>query len=277
MSYATQILESARQARITHDYAERAIAPGLSAKPPAPADRGHTKACPGSGVCTDCTVRHVTFCSVMPPRDLPRLAAVVHQARFAPRQTLFQEGDPAHEIFNLLDGTVKLYKSLPDGRTQITGFLSAGDFMGLASGGHYAYSAEAVTDVKVCRFQRRDLMTLFHDFPNMVERLLTIASDELAIAQEQMLLLGRKTAEEKVMTFLLTLAERAKRRGQDGRALSLPMSRNDIADYLGLTVETVSRTMTKLRKRGVIRLPRPQDVILSADVDLHALAEGANV
>lgn len=278
MSYAAQGLESARQAHITHDYAERVIAPGASApaRSSHPSDREHTKACPGGGVCADCTVRHVTFCSVMSLRDLPRLATVVHQSHFAPKQILFQEGDPAHETFNLLDGTVKLYKSLPDGRTQITGFLSAGDFMGLASGGHYAYSAEAVTDVKVCRFQRRDLMTLFHDFPNLVERLLTIASDELAGAQEQMLLLGRKTAEEKVMTFLLTLAERAKRRGRDGHTLNLPMSRNDIADYLGLTVETVSRTMTKLRTRGVIRLPRPQDVILSADVDLHALAEGAN-
>lgn len=224
--------------------------------------------------CAACPIRQITFCSVLEPRHLPRLEAVVHHGHFTPQHILFQEGDPANEVFNLLEGTVKLYKSLPDGRIQITGFLFAGDFMGLASDGHYAYSAEALTDVKVCRFQRRDLLTLFRDFPRLVERLLTIASDELAVAQEQMLLLGRKTAQEKVTTFLLAMAERARRRGLDGRTVTLPMSRNDIADYLGLTVETVSRTMTKLRKRGVIRLPRPQDVILSDAVDLQALAQG---
>lgn len=275
MSEGIQVLE---RGQTTHDDADVAYARGSKPAPLFRASPVRAAARPCSGVsnCADCVVRSGTFCAALSPTDLPRLAALVHQGRFAPHQTLFQEGDPASEVFNLLEGTVKLYKSLPDGRTQITGFLSAGDFMGLSSDGHYAYSAEAVTDVKVCRFQRRDLLVLFRDFPNMVERLLTMTSDELAIAQEQMLLLGRKTAQEKVMSFLLALSRRAKRRGRDGRRLNLPMSRADIADYLGLTIETVSRTMTKLRQRGVIRLPRPQDVILSADADLDALADGAN-
>lgn len=271
MTEGIQVLERDRSADDLCDVTRaRASKAGSSLR--LPSGPSHKRPC---GDCAGCTVRQVAFCAVLSSPELPRLSALAHQVRFAPHQTLFQEGDPAQEVFNLLEGTVKLYKSLPDGRTQITGFLSAGDFMGLSNDGHYAYSAETVTDVKVCRFQRRDLFALFRDFPKMVERLLTMAGDELVIAQEQMLLLGRKTAQEKVMSFLLTLAARAKRRGRDGRALNLPMSRADIADYLGLTVETVSRTMTKLRQRGVIRLPRPQDVILSADADLDALAEGA--
>lgn len=225
--------------------------------------------------CETCPLRPITFCSELPVEQLSRLSAIVHQSEFAPHQMLFQEGDEADEVFNLLAGTVKLYKSLPDGRTQIIGFLFAGDFMGLTSHGIYAYSAEALTEVKVCRFRRRDLAALFHDFPNLADRLLTIASDELALAQEQMLLLGRKTAQEKLVSFLLAMSRRAKRRGQSGQSLSLPMSRGDIADYLGLTIETVSRTITKLREQGIIRLPRPQDVILSDNRDLQELAGAA--
>ena len=272
MSEGIRVLERGQAA---HDQADVVYARSRVSKPVS-LRHASVRACPSGSDCANCTVRQAAFCAAFSAKDLPRLAAVVHTGRFAPHQTLFQEGDPASEVFNLLEGTVKLYKSLPDGRTQITGFLSAGDFMGLASDGHYAYSAEAVTKVKVCRFQRRDLLALLRDFPTMVERLLTMTSDELAIAQEQMLLLGRKTAQEKVMSFLLALSRRAQRRGRDGRTLSLPMSRADIADYLGLTIETVSRTMTKLRQRGVIRLPRPQDVVLSANADLDALATGAS-
>jgi CRP/FNR family transcriptional regulator len=219
-------------------------------------------------------MRHITFCSVLEPQDISRLAAIVRQTQIAPRQMLFQEGDPAHEVFNVLEGAIKISKSLPDGRTQITGFLFPGDFLGLSAKGNYSYSAEAITEVKLCRFQRRDLTRLFRDFPTLVDRLLTIANDELAVAQEQMLLLGRKTAQEKIVTFLLAMADRAKRRGQADRRLHLPMSRAEIADYLGLTVETVSRTMTKLRGQGAIRLPKPQDVVLAENFDWQALAEG---
>lgn len=231
--------------------------------------------CTGTS-CDICEMRHITFCSALEPPDIARLAAIVHHGHFTPHQVLFQEGDPAQEVFNVLEGTVKLSKSLRDGRTQITGFLFAGDFLGLSTKGDYSYSAEAVTAVKVCRFQKRELTKLFQDFPALVDRLLKIANDELAVAQEQMLLLGRKTAQEKIMTFLLAMSERAKRRGEPGDSVSLTMSRADIADYLGLTIETVSRTMTKLREQGAIRLPRPQDVILAKDRDLAALAEGAD-
>jgi CRP/FNR family transcriptional regulator len=104
--------------------------------------------------------------------------------------------------------------------------------------------------------------------------LLTIASDELAAAQEQMLLLGRKTAQERLLSFLHIMSERAQRRGQPASPIHLSMSRADIADYLGLTIETVSRTLTKLKDKGILKLPRPQEVVLAAGYDLAAASEG---
>ncbi len=224
--------------------------------------------------CEVCDMRHYTFCSVLEGKELSQLAAIVHREDIDQHRFLFQEGDAAHEVFNILDGTVKLYKSLPDGRTQITGFLFPGDFLGLSTKGDYSYSAEAITDVRVCRFQRRDLNVMFKDYPKLVDRLLGIASDELAAAQEQMLLLGRKTAQERILSFLHVMSERARRRGQPVSSLNLTMSRADIADYLGLTIETVSRTLTKLREKGIIKLPRPQEVVLAEGYDLAAAAEG---
>ncbi len=228
-----------------------------------------------AGSCAVCEMRHVTFCAVMDESEIVALSKLAHHGFVAPHQLLFQEGDAAREVFNVLEGTVKLYKSLPDGRTQITGFLFPGDFLGLSSGSEYGYSAEAVDRVKVCRFQRRELAAAFGDLPKLTERLLRISTDELSAAQDQMLLLGRKTAREKILSFLLTMSERAKKRGKPGNPIELTMSRAEIADYLGLTVETVSRTLTKLREEAVLKLPRPQSVVLLDSGKFADLAIGA--
>ena len=116
--------------------------------------------------------------------------------------------------------------------------------------------------MKVCRFQRRELTAAFGDMLKLTERLLRISTDEWSAAQDQMLLLGRKTAREKILSFLLTMSERAKKRGKPGNPVMLTMSRAEIADYLSLTIETVSRTLTKLREEGMLKLPRPQEVVL---------------
>jgi len=224
--------------------------------------------------CHTCAARALSICSAMPDENLGRLATIRNARRVEAGETLVSEGEPALYFLNITEGSVKVYKLLPDGRRQITGFLFAGDLLGLAVNDTYTYSAEALTPVTVCRFPRRQLERLLDEFPKMEKRLLSIASNELAAAQEQMMLLGRKTAQERLASFLLTLARRDERLGRDGKSLKLTMTRIDIADYLGLTNETTSRVFTSFRKRGWIELESGNRVVLTDRETLEELATG---
>jgi len=219
--------------------------------------------------CQACAVRNLSVCAVLDNNELERLASITGQGEFRPHDTLFYEGDPAEHVFNVTSGAVKLYKLLPDGRRQITGFVFPGDFLGIAFRNQYVYTAEAVTAGTMCRFPRIKLEGLLNELPALERRLLETASNELASAQDQMLLLGRKSAQERLATFLLSLSRRASRHGRNPTTIELPMSRADIGDYLGLTIETVSRAFTKLKKAETITLPDTHHVILN---DLSALA-----
>jgi CRP/FNR family transcriptional regulator len=204
---------------------------------------------------------------------MARLAELA-QVMEAPHGTTFiEEGEPATHFFNITRGSARLFKLLPDGRRQITGFAGIGDFLGLAVSETYAFSAEAIEPVSYCRFSRGRLRALLRDFPAMEARLLEFASNELVAAQEQMLLLGRKTARERLASFLLMQSRKSSRRPQHNR-FTLPMTRGDIADYLGLTIETVSRTLTLLRKDGLIDLPGPGAFVLCNRPALERLAGG---
>jgi CRP/FNR family transcriptional regulator, anaerobic regulatory protein len=207
--------------------------------------------------CRACEFRSLTFCAGLHNQEIGELSSIVTRLRIEPQQIVFQEGDAVEHVFNVTSGVVKLYKLLLDGRRQITGFLLPGDFLGLASRTGYSYSAEAVTGVSLCRFPRHKLEETFDRFPRLQRRLFEIANDELVAAQDQMLLLGRKTALEKISSFLLRLSEREQRRGAvpgpvELPQVELPMTRGDIADYLGLTIETVSRTLSQLKNDSLI-------------------------
>jgi CRP/FNR family transcriptional regulator len=210
----------------------------------------------------------------MRSEDIGRLAAIRNAHRVAPGESIVNEGDAATHFFNITEGAVKVYKLMPDGRRQITGFLFAGDLLGLAVNDTYTYSAEALTSVTVCQFPRRQLERLLDEFPKMEKRLLAIASNELAAAQEQMVLLGRKTAQERIASFLLMLACREERRGVSIGTLHLTMTRTDIADYLGLTTETTSRVFTAFKRRGWIELESGNRVVLADRDTLEELASG---
>ena len=225
--------------------------------------------------CSACSVRHLTLCAALDEQEVADMAAIVSSVELGPGEPLFDEAEPAKHVFNVTAGAIKIYKLLPDGRRQMTGFLFPGDFLGLANEETYAYSAEAVTFSTLCRFPRHRLEPLLERYPKMEHRLLGMASHELAVAQEQMLLLGRKTAREKVASFLLMLSRRAVQRGQKGNPISVPMSRNDIGDYLGLTTETVSRTFTQLKQGGAIILLGSGKVELADRKALKEMAEGA--
>jgi len=229
-----------------------------------------------SDPCTACEARPFSVCNAIDSRDIDRLATLAVSLNVDAGRTFIEEGDPAEHFFNVTAGTAKLFKLLPDGRRQITGFASTGTFLGLAVSSSYAFSAEAVDATRICRFSRTRLRRLLDDFPAMEKRLLEVASNELVAAQEQMLLLGRKTARERVASFLLARDSVATGEGAAfaARRVSLPMARTDIADYLGLTVETVSRTMTRLRRDRLIEMPSPTEILLRNHAALAQLAAG---
>lgn len=228
----------------------------------------------GRNACDACRARPLSVCSSIDEGHLNRLDALAEHLSLSAGDALTRADDPARHVFNITSGSVRVYKLLSDGRRQITGFLFAGDFLGLATGDTYVFSAEAIEPVTACRFRKSDYRTLIRETPALETMLLARATHELVAAQNQMLLLGRKTALERVSTFLLELpAHDPARRGPEGR-VHLPMTRSEIADYLGLTIETVSRVFTRLKTQGVIRLLSLTELQIENPAALLALAQG---
>ncbi len=224
--------------------------------------------------CATCEARPVSVCNAIADAELSRLAAIAVVTEASAGQCFIDEGEPARSFFNVTAGTAKLFKLLPDGRRQITGFVGAGHFLGLAVSDTYAFSAEAIGPVRYCRFQRGKLRALLDAFPLMEKRLLEVASNELVAAQEQMLLLGRKTARERLASFLLMQSRQGMPCGRVRRRFTLAMTRGDIADYLGLTIETVSRTLTRLRTEGLIEFASQSEVVIGDHAALEGVAGG---
>ncbi len=169
---------------------------------------------------------------------------------FASKELLFGQGETSARVFSVSRGVVRIYKLLPDGRRQVVGFALAGDFLGLTLQDNHALTAEAIEPTAACSFPRAAFRRLVDGNLVALRRMNVIVSQELSAAHDRMMMLGRYTAEEKMAAFLL--AWRDRQRGRALKIVTLPMSRRDIADYLGLTIETVSRTFTKLERAGVI-------------------------
>jgi CRP/FNR family transcriptional regulator len=229
--------------------------------------------------CATCDARSFSVCNAIEARDLDRLASLAVSLSIEAGRTFIEEGDPAECFFNVTSGTAKLFKLLPDGRRQITGFASMGTFLGLAVSSTYAFGAEALDPMRICRFSRPKLRALLDDFPAMEKRLLEVASNELVAAQEQMLLLGRKTARERLASFLVDraacLSNGASACGHRiAERMTLPMTRSDIADYLGLTIETVSRTLTRFKTEHLIDIPSASEIVIRDYGALQGLATG---
>ena len=192
---------------------------------------------------------------------LPPLAGAIEMMgapmTFGRNSEIYGEGEPADYLYKVVSGTVRTSKILADGRRQIGSFYLAGDVFGLEVGDDHAFSAEAITESKVLVVRRSALMGLATRDGDVARQMWTQAGHELARVQDHILLLV-KTAQERVVGFLLEMAERT----PAGNTVELPMSRQDIADYLGLTIETVSRTLTMLESDGSIELPTSRCVML---------------
>jgi CRP/FNR family nitrogen fixation transcriptional regulator len=183
---------------------------------------------------------------------------------FGRGKELFAEGDTAEYFYKVVSGTVRTAKLLSDGRRQIDAFHLAGDIFGLENGEEHRFTAEAVDEVVVEAFRKSRFASLMHDNPTFGDQVMSSMLASLERAHEHMVLLGRKTAQEKIATFLLDMAGRLGRGGQAER-FELPMQRTDIADHLGLTIETVSRTLTQMVRDGLIKLATTGRTIVLAD------------
>ncbi|MFT4120394.1 helix-turn-helix domain-containing protein [Bradyrhizobium sp.] len=204
--------------------------------------------------CSDCAVREFAVCSSLTAAELREFEYLGRRVHFDAGETVFSEEDTTTSFYNVLEGVMRLYKLLPDGRRQIVGFALPGDFLGMNISGRHNFSADAIGAVTVCQFAKASFGRFIEDRPHLLRRINELAIRELSQARDHMVLLGRRSAEEKVATFLLGWRERllALKRASD--RVPLPMSRQDIADYLGLTIETVSRTFTKLERHGAIEI-----------------------
>jgi CRP-like cAMP-binding protein len=176
---------------------------------------------------------------------------------FAGNREIYGEGEPANYLYKVVSGTVRTSKILADGRRQIGSFYLPGDIFGLEIGNDHAFSAEAITDSKVLVVRRSELIGLASLDGTIAHQMWKVAARELARIQNHILLLV-KNSQERVISFLLEMADRT----PEGRPIELSMSRQDIADYLGLTIETVSRTLTALDRDGAIHLLTAHSVIL---------------
>jgi CRP-like cAMP-binding protein len=179
---------------------------------------------------------------------------------------IFGENEPAEYLYKVISGSVRTYKILNDGRRQIGGFYMPGDIFGLQFTDEHSFSAEAVTDAKVLVIKRSALAALAGRDASVARELFNVTGRELRRVQEHVMLLV-KSAQERVASFLIEMAERA----AGGNIVELPMSRQDIADYLGLTIETVSRTLTGLESAATIEVPSSRRIVLRNRAALNRL------
>lgn len=218
-------------------------------------------------LCLSCEARHRGVCGALEPDHLARLAKTSSRHKIEPGVELIGDAEAVDRYSNVLSGVVKLTKSLSDGRQQIVGLQFAPDFLGRPFKVKSAINAQAATAVSLCSFPRTAVERMMKESPEFEHRLLKQALNELDEAREWMVTLGRKTAPEKVASFLLMIARNIDSSvGPAARSarFDLPMTRADISDFLGITNETVSRQLTSLRMDGVIRIENNRRVTVDS-------------
>jgi len=234
-----------------------------------------------SSSCDVCVVRNRAVCSTLPDVELLALNRMGRQQSLGRGQTLMWEGDEALLVANVLEGVLKLSTSTSDGREQIVGLVYPSDFIGRPFGDQSKHSVTALTDARVCVFTRQAFDSFARRHPELEHRLLEHTLNELDRARTWMLLLGRKTAGERVASLLLEMSNRLVEESCEGRAaplnrFELPLTRQQMADVLGLTIETVSRQLTKLKKEGVVALPSLKRIEILDRKRLETMAESSS-
>lgn len=219
-------------------------------------------------LCRSCEARHRGLCGVLRPDELIKLARQTHKSRHEHGEELIGESTEIRSYANVMRGVVKLSKGLEDGRQQVVGLQFAPDFLGRLFGKESQVTAEAASTVDLCVVPSKALERLLAETPALERRLMQQTLRELDEARDWMVTLGRKTAQEKVASFLHLIATHADPTAEtDGPVtIELPLTRAEIGDFLGLTIETVSRQLTRLRQMQVISIANPRQVEI-ADLD----------
>jgi len=228
--------------------------------------------------CSTCIVRNRAICASLETEELQLLGKLGRNRTIKRGETLLWEDDPAPVVANIINGVLKLSVNLQDGREQIVSVMYASDFIGRPFGKQSPYRVTAMTDAQVCVFTRSSFDNFAREHPDLQNKLLQRTLDELDRAREWMTLLGKKSATERIATLLIELSDRLSVDGCSPETLyldrfELPMDRQQIADILGLTIETVSRQLTRIRKEGIIELPDRRTVIIRDRPRLKALAQ----
>lgn len=226
--------------------------------------------------CSDCAIRHRAVCARCDTGELGQLEQIKYYRSFQAGQVVIWSGDRMEFVGSVVTGIATLTQTMEDGRRQMVGLLLPSDFVGRPGRAAAAFDVTATTDLVMCCFRKKPFEEMMAATPHIAQRLLEMTLDELDAAREWMLLLGRKTAREKIASLIAIIARRDAalnlRRATGRLAVDLPLTREEMADYLGLTLETVSRQISALKKDGVIRLEGNRHVTIP---DLDRLLEEA--
>jgi CRP/FNR family transcriptional regulator len=206
--------------------------------------------------CAPCRHRSLSLCAALDADELGMLDELSKSVSFGASETLFRQGEDAEFVFNITSGSVRVYRSLHDGQRQIVGFALPGDFLGLSMSDHNAFSADAITSTTACKFSRQSFSEMLDHEQHVLRLLHKMTSHELNLAQDQMVIMGCHSALQKVAAFLVGLRARWNMISGETVHIPLPMNRGDIADFLGVAIETVSRNLSSLaREKAIVIVP----------------------
>ena len=222
--------------------------------------------------CATCEIRSYSFCRCLKNDQLNIFSKISSEKEFKNKQTVFLQEEESKNLYNITQGNIKIYKLLRDGRIQIIGFLYPGDFFGSYKKGKYNYSAESIGNVKLCVFKQEVLDNYLEKNMNLAKELLHMTSHELTLAQDRIGVLGKLNANQRMAAFILNISKQRARIGWQDNPISLPMVRQDIADYLGLTLETVSRELTKLKTSNLIKVLSSSQIYLRDKASLSVIS-----
>ncbi len=231
--------------------------------------------------CDACTVRYRGICGALGQEERAQLLKLSRRKAISGHQVIFRDGDEADHYFNIVSGVVKLVKTLADGHQHIIGLLYPPDFMGQSLNKYHTYSAEAATEVELCAFPKSTFDAFVKTHAELERQIFHTTLRELDLCRDWTLLLGRKCSYERVAGFLLMMAtripqtdvQRAQQDAKNSVHFELPFTRAEIADYLGLTLETVSRQFSHLKKKNLIGLPSSRDITIPDIELLSAVAQ----